>query len=557
MPPATAPRISRPHRHTAVLPMDGSERRCQRLQETFRRTASCRRADHGKSCRHFALVSRGHRSDRTPPRESPRHFAARMDESVIVGYYTSAEVHPRSPARLLLSKERKKPMARNDGIDRTFARNQDLPTLDDVAKVQEHNEREKDSYSNQDIDTTQTHRNVHFKKPTDSYAAMFDQMIADGVISTRGLKADAVKYGELLFDVNSAYFHNHGGYEYAKQFYADAYKAAVEIVGGEQYILSAVMHADERNRAMSEALGEDVYHYHLHVVYIPVVEKEIRWTKRCKDKSLVGKVKETIMQVSMSKKWASKPILDETTGEPLRTAKGKPVLRKSYSVLQDDFFEHMRSAGYDDVERGERGSSEEHLTVTQFKTEREQERLAQLQEVSALAQVEADKKNKEAASAEKKAAQARAKLDDVAPLLKGMEKLAADFSDDPERTLPEAGPLESAKSYREKKAKPLWEKIVKVLRSVYRAYFDLKSKFERLQSAYDREVSKNGSLSARIYEVCAERDGLKGQVRDYERVRRAIGPEQADRILEAAYQQEQVEKERKWGARSKMRIGAR
>ena len=557
MPPATAPRIFRPHRHTAVLPMDGSERRCQRLQETFRRTASCRRADHGKSCRHFALVSRGHRSDRTPPRESPRHFAARMDESVIVGYYTSAEVHPRSPARLLLSKERKKPMARNDGIDRTFARNQDLPTLDDVTKVQEHNEREKDSYSNQDIDTTQTHRNVHFKKPTDSYAAMFDQMIADGVISTRGLKADAVKYGELLFDVNSAYFHNHGGYEYAKQFYADAYKAAVEIVGGEQYILSAVMHADERNRAMSEALGEDVYHYHLHVVYIPVVEKEIRWTKRCKDKSLVGKVKETIMQVSMSKKWASKPILDETTGEPLRTAKGKPVLRKSYSVLQDDFFEHMRSAGYDDVERGERGSSEEHLTVTQFKTEREQERLAQLQEVSALAQVEADKKNKEAASAEKKAAQARAKLDDVAPLLKGMEKLAADFSDDPERTLPEAGPLESAKSYREKKAKPLWEKIVKVLRSVYRAYFDLKSKFERLQSAYDREVSKNGSLSARIYEVCAERDGLKGQVRDYERVRRAIGPEQADRILEAAYQQEQVEKERKWGARSKMRVGAR
>ncbi len=127
-------------------------------------------------------------------------------------------------------------MARNDGIDRTFARNQDLPTLDDVAKVQEHNEREKDSYSNQDIDTTQTYRNIHFKAPTDSYAAMFDQMIADGVISTRGLKADAVKYGELIFDVNSAYFLNHGGYEYAMQFFTDAYKAAVVIVGGEQYI---------------------------------------------------------------------------------------------------------------------------------------------------------------------------------------------------------------------------------------------------------------------------------------------------------------------------------
>ena len=123
----------------------------------------------------------------------------------------------------------------------------------------------------------------------------------------------------------------------------------LQIVGGEQYILSAVMHADERNRAMSEALGQDVYHYHLHVVYVPVVEKQIRWSKRCKDKSLIGKVKETVMQVSMSKKWASKPVLDEVTGEPLKTAKGKPVLKKSYSVLQDDFFQYMREAGYADV----------------------------------------------------------------------------------------------------------------------------------------------------------------------------------------------------------------
>ncbi|WP_289480822.1 plasmid recombination protein, partial [Klebsiella pneumoniae] len=91
-----------------------------------------------------------------------------------------------------------------------------------------------------------------------SYSKMFEQMKAGGIISTRGLKDDAKIYGELIFDVNSAYFYNHGGYDFAKQFYADAYKAAVEIVGGEQYILSAVMHADERNKAMSEALGEDV-----------------------------------------------------------------------------------------------------------------------------------------------------------------------------------------------------------------------------------------------------------------------------------------------------------
>ena len=50
----------------------------------------------GKGADIFALVSRGHRSDRIPPRESPRHFAASMDESVIVGYYTLKKC--RSPA---------------------------------------------------------------------------------------------------------------------------------------------------------------------------------------------------------------------------------------------------------------------------------------------------------------------------------------------------------------------------------------------------------------------------------------------------------------------------
>ena len=113
-------------------------------------------------------------------------------------------------------------------------------------------------------------------------------------------------------------------------------------------------------------------------MYIPVVEKQILWSKRCKDKSLVGTVKETIMQVSSSKKWISKPTLDED-GNPVLNSKGKPILRKSYSVLQDDFYNAMRAAGYTDVERGERGSTEEHLTVTQFKVQQEAARLEVLE----------------------------------------------------------------------------------------------------------------------------------------------------------------------------------
>ncbi len=281
-------------------------------------------------------------------------------------------------------------MARNDGVDRTTVRNVNLSETK-IANTQRHNEREKDSYRNEDIVPERTAYNVHYRTPTGSYSEMFAQMEASKTISTRGLKGDADHYGELIFDVNSAYFHNHGGYEFAKKFFEDAYRAAVEIVGGEQYILSAVMHADERNRAMSEALGMDVYHYHLHVVYIPVVEKQVLWTKRCKDPALVGTVKETIMQVSSSKKWLSKPAVDDA-GNPILQKNGKPVLKKSYSQLQDDFFNHMRAAGYDDVERGERGSTEEHLTVMQFKIGQEQARLEELQEQQAMETVGFEKK---------------------------------------------------------------------------------------------------------------------------------------------------------------------
>ena len=303
-------------------------------------------------------------------------------------------------------------MARNDGIDRTSARNVNL-TAAKIGNAQRHNEREKESYTNPDIIPERTPQNIHFKKPTAGYAEMFAQMEKDGVISTRGLKTDANLYGELIFDVNSAYFYNHGGYEFAKRFYEDAYRAAIEIVGGEQYILSAVMHADERNRAMSEALGQNVYHYHLHVVYVPVVEKQILWSKRCKDKSLVGTVKETIMQVSRSKKWESKVALDEQ-GNPLLTSKGKKVLRTSYSVLQDDFFNYMKAAGYTDVERGERGSTEEHLTVTQFKVAQEQQRLeavtaqiTQSEQALDTAQAAVEKKQKELQSLQKQTKEQR------------------------------------------------------------------------------------------------------------------------------------------------------
>jgi len=149
------------------------------------------------------------------------------------------------------------------------------------------------------------------------------------------------------------------------------------------------------------------------------------------------------------------------------------------------------------------------------------------------------------------------RLKELAPAVKNMERLAADFSANPEEILPEPGTLETGRAYREKKAKPLLAQIVKVLRSLYLAYVELRGKFERLQGDYGRVRESNIRLSDRLQEVKLENKAMRQVSADYERVKRAFGPEQVDRILEAAYQQEHAEKERKRAAKSKIRIDAR
>jgi len=161
-----------------------------------------------------------------------------------------------------------------------------------------------------------------------------------------------------------------GSGNYDRGAFEEVYRFAEQEVGSE-HILSAVMHADERNRALSEQLGRDVYHYHLHVIYLPVVEKQVKWSKRCRDPSLVGTTKEIIHQISHSKKWAF-PVEIGADGTAKRVT--------SYGLLQTRFFEHMRQAGYDDLERGVEGSTAEHLDVVEYKVEQERQRLTVLTE---------------------------------------------------------------------------------------------------------------------------------------------------------------------------------
>lgn len=270
-------------------------------------------------------------------------------------------------------------MAKNSKADMSCARVKKY-TSSDVSKAERHNERKNETYENMNVIAERIPYNVRFKEPTaPTYMEQLKQMEQDGKVSLRGLRKDATLFNEIVIDVNTMYFERNGGYEYAKQFYEEAFHFIEEKFGADN-VISAVMHADEINLAATENLGKEVYHYHLHAMVLPVVEKEILWSKRCKDPELRGTVKEVVNQISHSKKWKSDiPLVDEK-GNPLLRKNGKPMFRASYSILQDELFNHMTEKGFKGFQRGEYGSTAEHLTSLQYQIKQDTQRLDKLQQ---------------------------------------------------------------------------------------------------------------------------------------------------------------------------------
>ena len=142
-------------------------------------------------------------------------------------------------------------------------------------------------------------------------------------------------------------------------------------------------------------------------------------------------------------------------------------------------------------------------------------------------------------------------------MVKEMERFAEKYSADPEEVLPEAGTLETGKSYREKKAKPLIEKIMTVLRSVYRSYLDLSRRFNDMQRSYERAWSKVNSLTARVEALWNENRVLKEKLRDFSRIERALGHSTVENIVLREKGMEQIKKEQERVQRRKLDKGGR
>jgi hypothetical protein len=231
------------------------------------------------------------------------------------------------------------------------------------------------------------------------------------------------------------------------------------------------------------------------------------------------------------------------------------------------------------IEWEQKGTHEKHLSVLDFKKKERAKEVAELeakkesleehnvailetsekwlgelenleQEIHSAQEIreEADKKVE---VAKKEAARYEKKLAEIAPMVKDMERFAVKYSYDPEEVLPEAGTLESGKSYREKKEKPLIGKIITVLRAVYREYLSVSNRFEKLQDAYNREQDRNERLKNRLEEFLGENRELRTIATDFGRVRTVMGAEQVNAVIDRAKQQEQIEAEQKRAVRRK------
>ena len=224
------------------------------------------------------------------------------------------------------------------------------------------------------------------------------------------------------------------------------------------------------------------------------------------------------------------------------------------SVL--DFEKKKREKEVAELEAKKAELQEENATFQEINEDLHEQLLQVDDEICSL-QEDLQESQQESEKAQKQADKYQKRMNELAPMVKNMEKLAADFSADPEQTLPEAAVMEPAKSYREKKAKPLVKKIVQVMRSVYSAYLDISNKFTKLQTAYNRERSGNERLTNRLEEVLEENRELRIVAADFGRIKAVVGSEQVNAMIDRAKQQEQIEAEQKRAARRKHNREAR
>ena len=184
-----------------------------------------------------------------------------------------------------------------------------------------HNERRNKNYSNPDIDVNKSYLNYSIKSPQYSYEKEFERIRKEYNLKGQ-IKVVSNIACEYIITSDNDFFETIGEQE-TKRYFETAYKFVSEYKNlGEQYIMSAKVHMDERTPYM-------------HLVFLPVVHT-------------TDKNGNKIDKLACSEFWKAKD---------------------SYRQLQNEFYSYMVSNGFD-LERGlpKEETNRKHYTIEEYKT---------------------------------------------------------------------------------------------------------------------------------------------------------------------------------------------
>lgn len=192
---------------------------------------------------------------------------------------------------------------------------------DNLTLAYRHNERRNKNYSNPDIDKEKSNLNYSIKSPKYSYEKEFERLRKEYALKGQ-IKVVSNIACEYVITSDNEFFNNIGKEE-TKRYFETAYKFVAEYKNlGEQYIISAKVHMDERTP-------------HMHLVFLPVVHT-------------TDKKGNNIDKLACSEFWKEKD---------------------SYRKLQDAFYSYVVSNGFK-LERGlqKKETNRNHYSIQEYKS---------------------------------------------------------------------------------------------------------------------------------------------------------------------------------------------
>ena len=221
-----------------------------------------------------------------------------------------------------------------------------------------------------------------------------------------------------------------------------------------------------------------------------------------------------------------------------------------------------------EIEWDQKGTHEQHLSVLDYKKKVREQEVEELTEHKNLLEHDLHDISECVDEIQKEKAQAEKERDAVIKKTEVLEKRfsalnskaglvdshAREYGYYPEEWLPEAGTLESAKSYR-KRIFPLVKKVANMIQALYSKYLDLKNKNQKLSDRNIDLENRVDRLREEISVIKKENVALLNVAYDMERVVAVLGENKVKEAIEVAKHLEQVNAKQKGKKRRTDREG--